>query len=1133
MKKISLCCALLWCGLAFGQFNEAAPWIAKPTAPLETADIPKATAPLKTSDIPLDELSASFDSYWKGRDPNVKGSGFKPFKRWENHWQNFLRKDGTLAKPEDFWKAWDQEKEMLSSEVAQWKSLGPYTTVQQYGQGRVNTFIIDPNNPNVYYAGAPSGGLWKSEDFGTNWIPLSDEIPQIGVSGIVIDPRNSDVIYIATGDDDARDTYSVGVLKSTDGGMSWKKTGLDFSNTNSISNEIYMHPENSDVLWVATNTGFFKTVDGGENWKFKLAINIQDIKIKPGDPEVVYAVSPSKFYKSTDGGESFRVIRSGLPETSGRFAIDVSPDNPEVVYLLSANIDNSFQGLYRSDNSGDSFVRTNESDDIFGGSTQAWFDMALTVNPEDADMVFVGVLDIWRSTDGGDDFVQMNRWYDRSDDAYTHADIHFLRYFNDRLYAGTDGGIYESPDDAASFKDLTETMNISQYYRISTASRNAKKVVGGLQDNGGFAYNNEVWNQYHDGDGMDCVVDRNDDNVYYGFGQFGGRLNVTYNGGISPGGSVVEAPAAETGESDNGGNWVTPLVSNERGELFGGYSRLYKLENNNWSPVSPRMFGGDLNYVAFAPSNNEVIYVSRGNRLFKSDNGGADFTEIDHSFPSLITCIEINGQDENIVYVTTAGQNGKVLQTPDSGVTWQDISSNLPIDSKLVVRHQNQSPLNDLYVGTSVGVYHKNDNMEEWERYDEGLPNSPVFDMEINEEEGILTAGTYGRGVWQSPIEVSKVARDLSLLAINSNNSVQCSGLTPIITVRNNGTEPLESFNVNYRVDGEVFSYAVNQRIDPAESAVIELPNNPLIEIGGHELELELSISGDAFDENNLLYASFSTNRIGEAQYVNTFGDLNEDLWLTETKGHPVDLWNKGVPTTQKFRSAFDNSYATNIDGDYSDDTTAYLISPCYDLSRMENPILKFDMAFDIEENWDVLYMEYSIDSGGSWTILGSADDPNWYNSAFIDPERPITVGRQWTGTVTTPKQYSYDLSALAAETNVVFRFVFMTDQSVTAEGAAIDNFSIDATAVLAAESFEKNGFRLYPNPSSSVFYISRENTEPMQVWVYDVTGRLVFEEKKIAKSVYALDLSEVKNGLYFLRVSEGRKTVASTLLKQ
>lgn len=1117
---------MIWFGLSFAQYNESAPWMAGTNDPLGSA---KALSPERS----LDDMSAAFEDYWKGRDPSKKGSGFKPYKRWENHWRNFLRKDGTLAKPSDFWKAWEAEKEMLKSEIAQWRSLGPYTTVQKYGQGRINTFIIDPNRPNVFYAGAPSGGLWKSVDYGANWIPLSDEIPQIGVSGIVIDPRDSDIIYIATGDDDARDTYSVGVLKSTDGGLTWNKTGLQFELTNAISSEIYMHPDNSDILWVATNTGFFKTKDAGKTWDYSISINIQDIKLKPGDPDVIYAVSPSKFYKSTDGGDSFKVISSGLPEKSGRFAIDVSPADPEVVYLLSANTDNSFQGVYKSENSGDSFFKTNESKDIFGGSTQAWYDMALTVSPVDADMIFVGVLDIWRSTNGGDSFVQMNRWYDPGDVAYTHADIHFMRYFNDKLYAGTDGGIYESSDDGNSFTDLTETMNISQYYRIATAARNANRVVGGLQDNGGFAYNNDNWYQYHDGDGMDCVVDPNDENIYYGFSQFGGRLNVTYNAGNTPGGTIVQAPKAETSDSDSGGAWVTPLVANEKGDLFAGYSRLYKLENNIWDPVSPRMFGGDLNYVALAPSNSEVIYVSRSNRIYKSVNGGADFEQLDMGLTSRISSIEISGIDENRVYATTAGVEGKVFLSEDAGLTWNDISANLPTDSKLVVKHQPQSPLNDIYVGTSVGVYHKNDNMQEWERYDEGLPNAPVYDMEINVEDETLTVGTYGRGVWQSPIEVQKLDKDLALLSVNSNNSVQCSGLTPRITVKNNGTDALSSFKVNYRVDGVPYSYNVDDVIRAGETLEIELPNNPEIEIGQHDLEIEVSANGDLYRTNNALYASFRTNQAGEGRYVNTFGDVNEDVWLTETKGSSRALWERSEATTEKFRSKFDNVYVTNFDGEYFDMTTAYLISPCYDLSRLENPMLKFDMVFDIEENWDVLYMEYSLDSGENWDILGSADDPNWYNSSFIDGDRPITVGRQWTGTDATPKQYSYDLSALANETTVVFRFVLATDQSVTAEGAAIDNFSIDATAVLASDDFEKHSFKLYPNPSSSVFYISRQGAEDMQVSVYDVTGRLVYEERNITKTVYGLDMTGVKSGLYFLKVREGRKQLATTILKQ
>lgn len=1124
MKKLLLLFLFFSIVDTYGQYNEGAPWI---------DDSSQKQFKQKAS---LTQISNAFNSYWQGKDSDKKGSGYKPFKRWENHWRHQLQKDGSLPTPQMTWKAWKQKQNLSKSAVAKWKTIGPFTTNVKLGQGRINTFIIDPNNKETFYTGAPAGGLWKSDDSGKNWVPLTDELPQIGISGIAIDQRNSDIIYIATGDDDSRDTYSVGILKSIDGGNNWNKTGLEFSNTNAITNEIYIHPDNSDIIWTSSNQGFYKSKDAGLSWSRNLVNNIVDFKLKPGNPDIVYAVSRSKFYRSTNGGDSFVVISSDLPETSGRFAIDVSPDDPDVIYILSANIDNTFQGLYKSTDSGLSFSKAKVLEDIFGGSTQAWYDMSLTVNPIDADMVFVGVLDIWRSDDGGDTFVQKNRWWDYSDPAYTHADIHFLRYFNGKLYAGTDGGIYESSNDANTFTDLSESLSISQYYKISTAKSNAQHIVGGLQDNGGFAFSNDTWHQYHSGDGMDCVVDPNNENVYYGFSQYGGRLNVTYNGGQTEGGSIADAPKEETDEeSDRGGNWVTPLAANKKGELFAGYSHLYKLNNGTWELLSNHSFGGDLDNIAIASSNNSVIYVSRLNELFKSIDGGLTFEKVSFSFTYLISSIEINHQNENIIYLTTSGfsNNGQVLKSIDGSETWENISINLPEEPKLVIKHQNQSLDNDLFLGSSVGVYHINDTMVEWEVYDEGLPNTPITDMEINIEDKLITVGTYGRGVFQSPIEVTKANNDISLLSINTNNSVQCDGITPVISVKNNGLNMISAVDISYLVDEKPYEYTYQGTILTDEVKVIELPNNPDVALGGHDLSVDISIENDAFNDNNILFGSFISNNSGAGQYVNTFGDINEDEWLTFTLGTSNNLWEKSVSTSDRFKDKFDNVYVTNANGNYSDETTAYLVSPCYDLDKLENPILTFDMVFDIELNWDVLYLEYSINKGESWHILGTAEDPNWYNSSFIDPQRQITVGKQWTGSVTNVKEYSYALDELNKESNVIFRFVFASDQAENGEGVAIDNFSIQASAILAVDDFSKHNFVLYPNPSSSVFYIQRKEMEAMRVSVYDVTGRLIMEEDDIKTAHYGLNLSQFQEGLYFLKIVQGDKKLSTTLLKQ
>ncbi len=1108
------------------QFNENAPWVQNKQ---NTTTASKGT---------IQDLSNSFNEYFKNRDWEAKGSGFKPFKRWENHWRYYTLKDGSIAPPSMLWQSWEAKNDIAkkSEDISNWQSLGPYTTNVKTGQGRINSFIIDPNNPNIFYVGAPSGGIWKSTDAGTNWVPLSDNIPQIGVSGIAIDPNNSNVVYIVTGDDDARDTYSVGVMKSIDGGNTWNKTGLTFNTVNASANEILINPNDSNMLWVATNQGFYKSKDAGANWQRKLSGNIRDIKLKSGNPDIVYAVTSSMFWKSTNAGDTFTQISSGLPDPlidkPSRLTIGVSPANSDIIYVLSAKADNSFQGLYKSSNSGESFTKTLEADDIFV-SNQAWYDMALTVSPNDENLVFVGVLDIWKSSDGGDNFTQINHWWNPSEPSYTHADIHFLRYFNNKLYAGTDGGIYESANNGSSFTDLTETLNISQYYKISTAKHLATNIVGGLQDNGGFAYSNNMWHRYHGGDGMDCAIDPNNQDIYYGFTQFGSSLNVSYNGGKTEGTTIASAPSDEvSGSSDRGGNWVTPLISNNDGVLYAGYKKLYKLNTNTWEAVSDNVFGGDLDNIDISPINNDLIYVSRDEFLYKSIDGGVTFTKSNFSFPSSISSIEINNNNNDIVYITVGGFfNNGIYKSIDGGENFESISLNLPDDPKLIIKHQNQSLQNDLYVGTGLGVYHINDKMTDWEVFSTNLPNVPVKDLEINAEEETITVGTYGRGVWQSPIEVIKADNDISLIKIISNNSIQCSGVTPKILVNNNGLNTINTVTINYSIDGNEFNYQYNGNIPSGQNKEIILPSNNSVNFGTHDLSIETIIDNDAFSENNSSSVTFTVNNSSTGQYINTFGDINDDEWLVQTVGKSTNLWQKGKPGTPLFKDIVENGYVTSLNKNYTDETVSYLISPCYNIAQLENPLLKFDMVFDIEKDWDVLYMEYSLNNGETWEILGTATDSNWYNSDFIDPQRPITVGKQWTGTDTNLKEYSYDLAELQNESSVIFRFVFASDQAANQEGVVIDNFTIDATAILAVNNFEISAFNIYPNPSDGTFYIQRKGNEEMQITVYDITGKLIYKKKNIIESSYELKLNRIDKGIYFIKINQGNKQAAKRLI--
>ena len=228
------------------------------------------------------EITEAFDTYWKDKDKNAKGSGYKPFMRWRNYWQHFVKADGTLPTSKELWQAYKNKQTAKGpvNPTSNWTPLGPVVSNELGGSlpgiGRINAIAVDSNNADIWYAGAPAGGIWKSTDAGDTWTNIFDQFPQIGVSGIAIDPNDSNIIYIATGDDDASDSYSAGVFKSIDGGLTWNETGLspDTQDEFDTMNEIVIDPTNSNVVWVGTTDGLQKSVDAGATWEVKLTGNI-------------------------------------------------------------------------------------------------------------------------------------------------------------------------------------------------------------------------------------------------------------------------------------------------------------------------------------------------------------------------------------------------------------------------------------------------------------------------------------------------------------------------------------------------------------------------------------------------------------------------------------------------------------------------------------------------------------------------------------------------------------------------------------------------------------------------------------------------------------------------------------------
>lgn len=1134
MKKSFLIILFALTGLtAFSQFNQDAPWMRNLNVEAR-----------KDSGNPVtfQEIVDAFDAYWIGRDHTVKGSGYKPFKRWESFWKNHVKEDGTLPTAAEFWATWEstlqQRRNSQMVDMSDWFPVGPFeltnTGTWSFGQGRVNAIIVDPNNPNTYYAGAPAGGIWKSLDAGASWTPLSDFLPQIGVSGIAVDYNNSDIVYIATGDDDAGDSYSVGVMKSVDGGSTWQITGLNPNNSPGSMNDIYMHPSNSNILWVATSSGVFKTTNAGSSWSNKLFGNIKDIKLHPTNPNIIYAVTTNTFYKSTNGGESFFSISNGVPTGSSRLVIDVTPDNPDVVYILSAE-SSAFKGLYKSSDSGSSFstVSTFASvGDIFE-SPQAWYDMAMAVSDTNEDEVYVGVLNIWKTTNSGTTFTKINSWSAPFSASYTHADIHLLRFFNGQLFAGTDGGFYKSANGGINFTDLTQGMQIGQFYKVAVSKESSSKMVGGLQDNGGQGLNNNVWQNYYGADGMDTAIDPNNSNLYYGFIQNGGSLYIS----TTSGGSNDVQVGSPSGED---GNWITPLSMSRDSELYSGFSSLYKLCGNSWQAVSPNL-GTNIDLIEIDELNPDIIYVATNEILRKSEDRGVTFS-IAEFFPFDITSIEVNNNDDSIVYVTTSGSiNGQVFKSVDQGLNFTNISSGLPAVSKNVIKHQGLHPDNPLFLGTSLGVYRYDDITQTWEAFNNNLPTVPVRDLEINLNDAVLVAATYGRGIWKTSIPNQAPSEDLGIVSIQGlESTIACGEINSFqVELNNSGLNPITSATIAHTLDGNTQETDWTGNLLPGENALVNI--NRTIPTSGDMklLNVEVSSAGDIYPLNNSLVKQFANTASGIVNEVNTFETPEDELIVYDDGGLSCSdggYWQRGIPTGAVLNTANSGSmvYGTNLSGDYDNNIKSYLVSGCYNLTNISNPILRFNMQFELEFDWDIVYVEYSTDSGASWSVLGSALDVNWYNSDTVEGENNTCYncpGAQWTGANFSMQEYNYNLSGFTDQTSFMVRFVFHTDQLVVEEGVVIDDFRIEGT--LGTNEITTDSFHIYPNPSNGIFTVAVDRQEPMVYNLYDVTGKMIFNNVPLntTNSKYTLDLSNYQTGVYFIQIQSASGSITKKLI--
>lgn len=752
------------------------------------------------------EVQKAFNDYWEPYDivngyyiengEKVKAGGWKQYKRWEWFWETRVDPE-TGEFPQvntlELFKNFSQSKS-VKADLANWENMGPSTSTGGYaGIGRINVIGFHPTDANTFWIGAPSGGLWRTTDGGDNWVCLTDSLPVIGVSGIVVadDYATSNTIYIATGDRDAGDNYSVGVLKSTDGGLNWSTTGLTFDVSYRYRITRFLaDPADQDNMLVATNGGIFRTTDGGVNWTEEQSGVFMDMEFKPGSSTVLYAATSDRsgepeIYKTEDGGDTWTSIYS-FSSVAYRVELAVTEADPNYLYAITCNTSSAMEGVYQSTNSGESFIKKlvgsqtgnnllGYSSDGTGSGGQGWYDLTLAVSPTDENTLWVGGINTWKSTNGGSSWEISSHWWGDGVPA-VHADKHYMEYQSDNVFfEGNDGGIYKTTDGGDNWTDLTNGMIISQIYRIGPSQIFPDNVMTGLQDNGSKLIYEDQWYDVKGGDGMECIIDYTTEAVQYGT-YVNGQIDRTTNYWNTTTDISANIPGGPNGA------WVTPYVldPNDHETIFVGYEDLWKSEDqgDNWTKISDLALTNKIRSIAVAPSNSNVIYMADYYYIYKTTDGGQTWEDINTNIPSnakQITYIAVDNADPDKVWITFGGYDNvlRIMESTDGGTNWSDISTGLPpVPANCVVQNK-LSSVNQLYVGTDYGVFVKQGNTE-WVEFNKNLPSVIVNELEIyydldNYSNSVMYAATYGRGLWKTPLPASS---EYEILVDNINGKV-------------------------------------------------------------------------------------------------------------------------------------------------------------------------------------------------------------------------------------------------------------------------------------------------------------------------------------------------------------------------
>lgn len=693
-------------------------------------------------------------------------------------------------------------------QALQFRSIGPAVA-----SGRIGDIAVDPKNPAVWYIAAASGGIWKTTNAGTTFQPIFDSQGSYSIGCLTIDPNNHNVIWAGTGENNNQRSvaYGDGVYKSEDGGKSWKNMGLGKSEH---IGRIIIDPRNSNNIYVAAygplwsaggDRGIYKSVDGGKTWNVILSVSentgFNEIHFMPGNPDVIYAAAhqrrrhewtyisggpESAVYRSTDAGKTWDKLSNGLPSGDvGRIGLAVTDGDPERIYAI-VEADEESKGVYLSRNRGASWEKRSN------WSTVGNYYQEIQCHPKDPDILYS--LDTWAkiSKDAGKSFQGLG-------EKNKHVDNHALYIFPDatsHLLMGCDGGLYETFDGAQTWRYFAN-LPITQFYRVTTDKQFPNYYVyGGTQDNntlGGPSKTNSAsgilnadWFVTVGGDGFESQVDPTDPNIVYSQWQYGGLIRFDRRTGEA----FDIKPQEGKNESALRWNWDAPLLlsPHSSNRLYFCANKVFRSNDkgNSWEVISPDLsrgidrnqlpvmgkvwsmdaigknsstsIYGNITAFSESPLNEGILIAGTDDGLIQISNDGGRNWNKTSTFPGVPDQVLIQNtlasrHSSNTFYaVFNNHRNGDfkpyLMMSEDAGKSWKAIQGNLPERGSVYCIAEDPKKAGYLYCGTEFGIFFSADAGKNWIQLKGGMPVICVRDIEIQEQADDLVLATFGRGFY-------------------------------------------------------------------------------------------------------------------------------------------------------------------------------------------------------------------------------------------------------------------------------------------------------------------------------------------------------------------------------------------------